>query len=205
MKKYLITNLLLLMALTHANAENKKIDISGDNTSGSYKSYNTAITLPEGDTATVMMARYCYFSSEITGSDTLNLYGSGERCYLGTEKGKAWPDWKNFTGDIHVWPFKANSSSAGSYGVLLAHGGKSSSPENAKDDAQSGKVNTSMANNRVTLHAGATITCEANTSGAGFRIGQLGVIHATNQSVHPTTAEPGVDDDGPNHLPGRLQ
>ena len=173
MKKYLITNLLLLMALAHANAENKKIVISGDNTSSSYKSYNTAITLPEGDTATVMMARYCYFSPKITGSGTLNLYGGGERCYLGTEKGKAWPDWKNFTGDIHVWPFKANSSSAGSYGVLLAHGGKSSSPENAKDDAQSGKVNTSMANNRVTLHAGATITCEANTSGAGFRIGQL--------------------------------
>ena len=173
MKKYLITNLLLLMALTHTNAENKKIDISGDNTSGSYKSYSTAFTLPKGDTANVKMARYCYFSSKITGSGTLNLYGGGERCYLGTEKGKAWPNWSGYTGDVHVWPFTENSSSAGSFGVLLAHGGKSSSPENAKDDAQSGKVNTSMANNRVTLHAGATITCEANTSGAGFRIGEL--------------------------------
>ena len=173
MKRYLITNLLLLMALTHTNAENKKIDISGDNTSGSYKSYTTAFTLPKGDTANVKMARYCYFSSKITGSGTLNLYGGGERCYLGTEKGKAWPNWSGYTGDVHVWPFTENSSSAGSFGVLLAHGGKSSSPENAKDDAQSGKVNTSMANNRVTLHAGATITCEANTSGAGFRIGEL--------------------------------
>ena len=30
-----------------------------------------------------------------------------------------------------------------------------------------------MASNRVTLHEGATICCEANTSGAGFRIGEL--------------------------------
>ena len=31
-KKYLITNLLVLMALSQAHAENKTIDISGDNT-----------------------------------------------------------------------------------------------------------------------------------------------------------------------------
>jgi autotransporter-associated beta strand protein len=161
------------MTLAHTNAENKDIDISGNNTSSSYISYSTTITLPAGDTVNVMMARYCYFSPKITGSGTLNLFGGGERCYLGTEKGKAWPVWSGFTGDVHVWPFTSNSPSAGSHGVLLAHGGKSSSPDNAKDDAKSGKVNTSMANNRVTLHAGATMTCEANTSGAGFRIGQL--------------------------------
>ena len=173
MKKYLMTYLLLLMALPHTYADNKKIDISGDNTSTSYKTYSTAVSLPQGETLDVMMARYCYFSSKITGSGVLNLYGGGDRCYLGTEKGKAWPDWTKFTGDVHIWPFTENSSSAGSYGVLLAHGGKSSSPENALDDAKGGKVNPSMANNRVTLHAGATMTCEANTSGAGFRIGEL--------------------------------
>jgi hypothetical protein len=43
------------------------------------------------------MARYCYFSSTIAGKGTLNLYAGGERAYLGTEKGAAWPNWNSFT------------------------------------------------------------------------------------------------------------
>ena len=136
------------------------------------KEYSTAFRISASDTVNVKMARYCYFSSKITGSGVLNLYGGGERCYLGTEKGKAWPEWTSYTGDIHIYRFKENSSSAGSYGVLLAHGGKTSSAENALEDAKAGKVNPSMANNHVTLHEGATMTCESGTS-AGFRIGEL--------------------------------
>jgi autotransporter-associated beta strand protein len=172
MKKYLMTYLLLLMALPHTYADNKKIDISGDNTSTSYKTYSTAVSLPQGETLDVMMARYCYFSSKITGSGVLNLYGGGDRCFLGNAD-KKWPEWTGYTGDIHVHPFKENSSSAGFYGVVLAHGGKASSPENALDDAKGGKVNPSMANNRVTLHEGATMCGEANSNGSGFRIGEL--------------------------------
>lgn len=149
------------------------IDISGNNTSSSYVSYSNFISLPAGKTVNVKMARYCYFSSTISGSGTLNLYAGGERCYLGTEKGKAWPSWTSYKGDIHIYPFKENAPSAGFFGVVLAHGGKSSTAENALDDAGSGKVNPSMANNHVTLHEGATICCEANTAGAGFRIGHL--------------------------------
>ena len=33
----------------------------------------------------------------------------------------------------------------------------------------------------------------------------LRVFDTTDQSVHPTVAESGVDDDGPGHLTGRLQ
>ena len=170
--KRLLTATTLAFALSIA-AEERTIDISGNNTSSDYKSYSQYISLPAGDIVNVKMARYCYFSSTISGSGVLNLYAGGERCYLGTEKGKAWPNWTNYTGDVHIWPFKENSSSAGFYGVVLAHGGKSSTAENAQDDAKSGKVNPSMANNHVTLHEGATICCEANTSGAGFRIGHL--------------------------------
>ena len=172
MQKILLTLSVSFFFLA-AHAKKDTLDISGNNTSSSYKTYSTAIRLPAQDTLDVKMARYCYFSSKITGSGVLNLYGGGERCYLGTEKGKAWPDWTQYTGNIHIWPFTENSTSAGAYGVLLAHGGKSSSPENALDDAKGGKVNPSMANNHVTLHAGATMTCEANTSGAGSRIGEL--------------------------------
>ena len=120
-----------------------------------------------------MMARYCYFSSRIYGKGELNLYAGGERCYLGTEKGKAWPNWQSYTGDVHIWPFPENSSSAGFYGVVLAHGGKSFTPEDIEGAIRSGKVNPSMHNNRVFLHNGATICCEANTAGAAFRIGEL--------------------------------
>ena len=156
-----------------AHADERTIDISGNNTSNDYVSYSKYIRISANDTVNVKMARYCYFSSTIVGAGTLSLHAGGERCYLGTEKGKTWPEWTSFTGDIHIYPFKANSSSAGFYGVVLAHGGKSSTAENALDDAKSGKVNPSMANNRVTLHEGATICCEANTAGAGFRIGEL--------------------------------
>ena len=156
-----------------ANAADRTIDISGNNTSSDYVTYNTAFSIAPNNSVTVKMARYCYFSSTIVGTGLLNLYAGGERCYLGTEKGKAWPTWTGFKGDIHIYPFSENSSAAGFYGVVLAHGGKSSTAENALDDAKAGKVNPSMANNRVTLHQGATICCEANTSGAGFRIGEL--------------------------------
>lgn len=65
------------------------------------------------------MARYCYFSSKITGSGILNLYGGGDRCFLGNSE-KKWPDWTGYTGDVHVYPFPENSSSAGFYGVRSA-------------------------------------------------------------------------------------
>ncbi|MBQ8157639.1 MAG: endo-1,4-beta-xylanase [Prevotella sp.] len=161
------------MQLVMTASANKVIDISGNNTSSDYNSYNTAFSIPAGTAADVKMARYCYFSSTITGTGTLNLYAGGERCYLGTAKGASWPNWSGFTGDIHIYQFKENASGAGFWGVVLAHGGKSFSPESIEADLKGGKVNNSMENNHVVLHDGATICCEANSAGAGFRIGEL--------------------------------
>ena len=149
------------------------LDISGDNTSSSYVSHSQAIRLPANDTLDVLMARYCYFSSPVTGAGVLRLYAGGERCYLGTAKGAQWPDWSGYTGDIHIRPYRENSPSAGSFGVVLAHGGKAFSAENIEEGIRSGKANNSMENNRVTLHSGTVMCCEANTAGAGFRIGEL--------------------------------
>ena len=168
MTKQLFIFLGLCLAMV-AHAEERTIDISGNNKSSEYKTYSNSISLPANDTVNVKMARYCYFSSTISGKGLLNLYGGGDRCYLGTEKGAKWADWSRYTGDIHIWPFKENSPSAGFWGVVLAHGGKSFSPENI----DLSKVNTAMQNNHVTLHDGATICTEANTNGAGFRIGEL--------------------------------
>ncbi len=167
--KFLIAGAALALLCQPALAEERTIDISGNNNSDNYVTYSTNISIPTGDIVNVKMARYCYFSSTVTGSGTLNLYGGGERCYLGTKSGSKWAELKNYTGDIHIYQFKENAPNAGFWGVILAHGGKAFSPENIDYS----KMNTTMQNNHVTLHNGATIACEANTSGAGFRIGEL--------------------------------
>ena len=168
MKRYLITNLLMLTAMTVAQAQKRTIDISGDNNDSSYKTYSTAFSIAEGDTVNVKMARYCYFSSKITGTGTLNLYAGGERSYLGNSD-KKWNDWGGYTGDVHIYPFKENAPSASMYAAVLAHGGKAFSAENI----DLSKVSRSLENNTVTLHEGATLCTDANTAGSGFRIGAL--------------------------------
>lgn len=173
MKNKTLLTLLLSMPLLSITAQNTTIDISGNNTSSSYVSYDKGISLPAGKSVDVLMARYCYFSSTINGKGTLNLYAGGERSYLGTAKGASWPNWTNFSGDIHIYPYRDNAPNAGFYGAVMAHGGKSFSPENVEEAVKSGKVNKSMENNHVTLHKGATLCCEANSNGAGFRIGEL--------------------------------
>ena len=104
------TNIILLSllfgVLGKATAQNETIDISGNNTSSSYVTYNKYISIPEGKTTDVRMARYCYFSSTIAGKGTLNLYAGGERAYLGTEKGAAWPNWKSLLTEENPSPWK---------------------------------------------------------------------------------------------------
>ena len=174
MQKYLFSALLMAFAAVSATAQNETtIDISGNNNSDNYKSYSTPISLPASKTVNVKMARYCYFSSKITGSGLLNIYAGGERGYLGTAKGAAWADWSGYKGDVHIYPFKENAPSAGSYNVVLAHGGKFFSPENVEEAIKNNRVNRAMENNRVTLHNGATMCTEANSNGSGFRIGEL--------------------------------
>ena len=173
-RRFLIPLLLLVFTSTTAMAQDETtIDISGNNNDKNYKSYNTAISLPANKTLKVKMARYCYFSSKITGSGLLKLYSGGERSYLGTAKGAAWADWSNYKGDVHIYADTANAPGAGYYAVVLAHGGKFFSPENVEEAIKNTRVNRAMENNRVTLHKGATMLTEANQNGSGFRIGEL--------------------------------
>ena len=167
---YFIFSLFIVSATAQTTST---INISGNNTDKSYVSYNENISIPKSKTVDVKMARYCYFSSTITGSGTLNLYGGGERCYLGTAKGESWADFSGFTGNIHIYPFPENSSQAGFYGVVLAQGKKTFSPENVEDAIATGQLNNSMVKSHVTLHEGAVLCCDQNSNGAGFRIGEL--------------------------------
>lgn len=173
MEKNLLLAFALSMLLMPVKAQTTTIDISGNNSSSNYVTYDKTVPVASGKTVDVKMARYCYFNSTVTGSGTLNLYAGGERCYLGTEKGASWPNWKSFRGECHIYPYKKNAPSAGFYGVVMAHGGKSFSPENIEDAVKSGKVNNSMERCHTTLHEGAVLCCEANTNGTGIRIGEL--------------------------------
>ena len=168
MKRYFITNLLMLMTLMATQAQERTIDISGDNTDKTATQYATPLTINEGETVDVKMARYSYFSSKITGTGRLNIHAGGERGYLGNSE-KKWNEWGNYTGPVHIYPFKDNCPSASLYAAVLMHGGKAFSAENI----DLSKVNRSLENNTVTLHEGATLCTEANTAGSGFRIGAL--------------------------------
>ena len=173
MKKFL-TICLLMAAVTTVAAQNETIDISGNNKSDSYVSYNKAVSLPAGKEVDVKMARYCYFSSTVTGSGTINLYAGGERCYLGTKSGASWANWSGFKGNAHIYRFKENAPSAGSYNVVLAHGGKVFSPEKIEECIKGSKLNNALQNCRLTVHEGAVLCNEANNQNAGgFRIGEL--------------------------------
>lgn len=168
MKRYFITNLLMLMTLMATQAQERTIDISGDNTDKTATQYATPLTINEGETVDVKMARYSYFSSKITGTGRLNIHAGGERGYLGNSE-KKWNEWGDYTGPVHIYPFKDNCPSAGLYAAVLMHGGKAFSAENI----DLSKVNRSLENNTVTLHEGATLCTDANTAGSGFRIGAL--------------------------------
>ena len=163
-----------MAAVTTVAAQNETIDISGNNKSDSYVSYNKAVSLPAGKEVDVKMARYCYFSSTVTGSGTINLYAGGERCYLGTKSGASWANWSGFKGNAHIYRFKENAPSAGSYNVVLAHGGKVFSPEKIEECIKGSKLNNALQNCRLTVHEGAILCNEANNQNAGgFRIGEL--------------------------------
>jgi len=174
MKQIAFLTILFALSVQTLSAQRDTIDFSGNNTSSSYVTYDKSISIPLSKTVDVLMARYCYFTSTIAGQGTLNLHAGGERCYLGTASGKAWANWKSFKGQIHIYPYKQNSPSAGFFGVVLAHGGKSFSPENVQDAIRDGKVNNTMEQSHVVLHNGATICNEGSKNlSHGFRIGEL--------------------------------
>jgi len=177
MKKGKLFFLFAALPLLAVQAQNTVIDIrngNGNNTSSSYITYDKAISVAAGKTVDVKLARYCYFTSTVSGKGTINLYAGGERCYLGTKSGSSWANWTNFKGDAHIYPFKENSSSASSFNIVLAHGGKVFSPENIDDCIKNGKLNNAMQNCKVTVHSGAILCNEANNANAGgFRIGEL--------------------------------
>lgn len=136
-----------------------------------YVTVNTPITVSEGKSLDVYTSRYSYWMSSLAGQGTLNIYAGGERSYLGNAKGAQYPDWSQFTGTVNLYPCKDIVSTAGFYGLVLGHGGKTFNPEEVEESIVSGKVNNIFENKILIMQDGTTLACESGTR--GFRIGEL--------------------------------
>ncbi|MDE6654519.1 MAG: hypothetical protein K2K37_09065, partial [Muribaculaceae bacterium] len=93
-------------------------------TSSTYTVYDGGATIPEGTELNVYTSRYTYWMSPLRGSGTLNIHSGGERSFIGNSSAQL-PDWSNFDGDVHIypWPEVNTAVKAGFYGEVLAHGG----------------------------------------------------------------------------------
>ena len=142
-----------------------------DNASSSYVELGAPIAISDGGTLNAYTSRYTYWMSPLTGSGTLNIYAGGERSYLGNAKGAQYPDWSGFAGTVNVYPYTDVMASAGFYGLVLGHGGKTFNVEDAIEDPSQAKVNDMFANKALVLHDGTTLATESGSR--GFRIGEL--------------------------------
>ena len=153
-------------------ANDTTIDFSGQNSSDAYKTFDKPLNIPSGKSVNLLTARYAYFNSPVMGEGTINIYGGGERAYLGYSD-KSYPNWSSYSGDVHVYPYKKLSSSNGFYGLILMHKGKVMTPDNAQADADDGKLNNCLTHSTLVLHEGATLAIEGSDKNRGARIGRL--------------------------------
>lgn len=146
--------------------DSQKLDMSGQNSSTTYKSYTTPTYIPKDTKLDFYTARYMDIYAPFAGEGTLNIYSGGERTYLGEHSNKKYQDWSKFTGDVHVYPYKSLNSGNGFYGLVMGTNGKSFSPEDIDAGINEGKACNALANNRVFLHNGSAIAFENGTRGA---------------------------------------
>ena len=166
----------MLMACTSVFGQSSEIicdtiDICKKNTSDSYATYTTSRSIAENHRLCVFTSRYTDFNAVMSGKGDLYIYSGGERTYLGEHKDKKYPAWPGFKGSMHVYPYKKVDGSAGFYGVVMNHNGKTFSPDNIDDCVKSGKVNTMLDKNIVVLHDGATMASENGVRAC--RLGEL--------------------------------
>lgn len=155
------------------NDEGEVIDICEPNTASNYQVWTTPIYIDQGKVVTIKTSRYTYLNGKVEGAGRINLYAGGERTYLGSNDKNAknyHPDWYNFTGELHIYPYKEVEKNAGFYGLVWMSS-KTFAPDNAAENAASGTINNVLLNSKVTLHEGATLACESGKR--GLRIGHL--------------------------------
>lgn len=170
--EYYLDDITLVGALDDfVTYESGELNLCTKNTSSSYTTYTTPTYIPEGTALNLYTSRYTDLFAPFAGEGTLNIYAGGERTYLGEHTNKKYADWSLFTGDVHIYKYAEVEPSAGFYGIVMTHNGKTFSPENVAECVQTGKVCTSLSRNRVVLHADAAIAFENGNRAAQY--GQL--------------------------------
>lgn len=139
--------------------------------SNDYVTYDKRITISEGHEMHVFTSRFSYWLSPLSGTGNLWIHCGGERSILGGEKGNTIPDWSGYSGEVHLKVYKNTDPTAGAFGLVLGHGGKTFNPEEIETSIEKGKVNSCFARSKVILHKGVTLSCESGTR--GYRFGQL--------------------------------
>lgn len=153
------------------------VAVAADNTinfcenTSNYVTYENAISIASGKTTDVITSRYSYWMSTVTGKGNMNVYSGGDRCFLGNAKGAKYPNWTNYSGEVHIYPYKKVVSNLGMYGLIWGHGGKTFNPEEVEKSISEGKVNNCLANNKVTLHKDTYLAAESGNR--GIRIAHL--------------------------------
>ena len=79
MRKTIILSLILFLSQWSVYAQHDTINISGNNTSSSYVTYDKTISIPSTKAVDVLMSRYTYFNSTVTGDGKLFLNGKGSQ------------------------------------------------------------------------------------------------------------------------------
>lgn len=151
-------------------SQDTSVDISEQNSSSSYKIFSRNLNIAAGVTFSLTSARYTYWTGKVKGEGRIDLHSGGERTYLGGSD-KKYPDWSNFHGEMHVYPYKGKSSSNGFYGLCWMHNGKTFNADAAMTDVTEGKANSCLAGAALYLHEGAALASESGTR--GMRIGHL--------------------------------
>jgi len=162
----------------YKTVENDTINISGQNTSSSYKNYDTPLIVPKDAVVTFLTSRYTYLNSTVIGEGRINICAGGERTFLGNSS-KAYPNWNSFKGETHLYPYTQLSTSNGFYGLILMHNGKVMAPETAQADAEDGKMNVCFAHSSLTMHKGTTLAIEGSDKNRGARIAELQMEEGT--------------------------
>lgn len=147
-----------------------EVDFSKQNSASAYETHSQAYRFLEGGQLEMKTARYSYLTGKFIGEGRIDIYSGGERTYLGNS-GKMAPDWSDFKGDVHIWPYKNLSSSNGFYGLVWMHNGKTYTPSTTSVEINNSVVNTCLLKSRVTLHSGAALATESGKR--GIRIGHL--------------------------------
>jgi len=148
----------------------EQISVAKQNTSSAYETISTSFNFVEGSHLTLTTARYTYLTGKAIGAGRMDIYSGGERTYLGCSDKKS-PDWSQYKGDVHVWPYTANSTSNGFYGLVWMHNGKTFNADGVLNDLADGKANSTLAHSKLTIHSGATLAAESGTR--AIRIGHL--------------------------------